>query len=511
LLRPVGRDQKWLDFGRPLSAEETTRWMDRLQRRSDVDWVEPNTLEQPLAAPADPMFAQQWWLRPAGGTDGNALPDRLRGVAGFLSAWESGIPGASSGATVAVLDTGITAHPELDGRTWPGHDFVSDAVYGNDGDGRDADPSDPGDWVSSADLARPEFAGCQVVNSSWHGTIVAGLVVAASDNGIGVAGIQRAGKVLPVRVAGKCGASVSDIVDGMRWAAGLPVPNAPPNTHPARVLNVSFGGSAACGSAYQTAIDELHAHGVVVVAAAGNGWGEPSRPANCSGVVGVAALNRDGFKANYSNFGSVLTIATTGGDDTAGGSWGGLLGDGGLVTLWNDGTRGPGGDAYAALFGTSFAAPLVSGTAALMLGVNPALTADQIVAGLRLSARPHVGSLHIGGCSAANPGRCLCTTTTCGAGILDAAQALRYAVDPAAYTPPVRAAEMVDDAEVVAAAALGPDRPGEVPAALAPADSGEGHGGGAFSIVWLAALAVAVVTLTVDSRTGRRPPRSPAA
>src|SRR5205085_8573691 len=140
------------------------------------------------------------------------------------------------------------------------------------------------------------FSGCTVQNSSWHGTIIAGIVAAVTNNSSGVAAINRNGRVLPVRVGGKCGADVADIVDGMRWAAGLSVPGTPPNPNPARIISVSFGGDAACNAAYQSAIDEiLGEKGAVVVAAAGNERHAPTRPANCSGVVSVAALNRDGF------------------------------------------------------------------------------------------------------------------------------------------------------------------------------------------------------------------------
>jgi len=498
-LHPVGRDQQWLDFGRVLSAEETTALVERLQRRPEVDWVEPNTRERRLALPTDPLAPQQWWLQAVSGSNANALADRLRGVPGLLSAWQSGLPGANAGVTVAVLDTGITNHPDLAGRVLPGYDFVSEAVYGNDGNGRDADPSDPGDWVSSSDLAKPEFAGCTAANSSWHGTLIAGLLAAVANNNIGVAGIQAQGQVLPVRVAGKCGATVADIVDGMRWAAGLAVAGVPINPNPARVLNISFGGSSACGSAYQTAIDELREHGAIVVAAAGNEWGAPTRPASCSGVVSVAALNRDGFKTSYSNFGPTLTIATVGGDDGEG-AWGGLLADGGLITVWNDGHTSPGRADYAGLFGTSFATPLVSGSISLMLSVNPALTVDQLAAGLRLSARPHVTSPSIGLCSAANPGRCLCTTATCGAGILDTEQALRYAADPSSYVAPARSAAVIDNPEVTAAAALGPDRVGTAPPAP------DGGGGGAISAWALAALASSLLLLRGSSRTARTRP-----
>ena len=486
VMRPSGRDTYVLDFGRLLSAEETERVAVRLRARPEVEWVAANALEQRLQVSNDPLAPEQWWLKAVAGVNGNAQVDRMRGVPGFFPAWQSGLAGtgaaASAGvsAVVAVLDTGITAHPDLVGRVLPGYDFVSDPQLANDGNGRDADATDPGDWVSATDRQEARFAGCNEQRSSWHGTVIAGLVAANTDNALGVAGIDRQARILPVRVAGKCGAAVADIVDGMRWAAGLQVAGVPTNPNPARIINISFGGAAACGREYQAAVDELRGHGVVVVAAAGNDHGAVARPANCNGVVGVAALNRDGFKTHYSSFGSALAgsgLATVGGDDGRSGAWRELLADGGLVTVWNAGATAAGEAGYAKLFGTSFAAPLVSGTVSLMLGVNPALTVDQLIDGLRKTARPHVVSTLIGACSDANPGRCICTTQSCGAGMLDAEQALRYAANPGSYVAPVRAVQQLDTAEIRQAVALGPDLPANAGATASTLTAAAGESG----------------------------------
>jgi serine protease len=500
-LRPVGRDQQLIEFERPLSQREAMSLREKLMARPEIEWVEPNTRERRLQVPpGDPLFTQQWWLQPVSGSNANVLSARLRGVAGFQTAW---LRANQAPVTVAVLDTGITSHPDLAGRVLPGHDFVSVIEYANDGDGRDTDPSDPGDYVSSADLASPLFAGCAVENSSWHGTIVAGMVVANVGNGEGGAGIHWGASVLPVRVAGKCGADVPDIIDGMRWAAGLPVVGVAPNPNPVRVINISFGGSAACGPAYQSAVDELRAMGVVVVAAAGNEWTGPSRPASCSGVVGVVGLNRDGFKTNYSNFGGqigISGIAAVSGDDSQG-AWGPVLADSGLVTLTNRGSTVPASGGYARLYGTSFAAPQVAGTIAHMLSLNPALSDGQIVQGLRASARPHVTSPKIAPCADSNPGRCICTTATCGAGILDADQALLFATMPDSYVAPFRLAEVIDNADIDAALArASQDRPSNV----VEVSSSSSSGGGAFGVFWLMALAAATMTLPALRSPRRR-------
>jgi len=332
------------------------------------------------------------------------------------------------------------------------------------------------------------------------------MIAANTGNNQGGAGIHWGAQILPVRVAGKCGADVPDIVDGMRWAAGLPVSGVPLNANPARIVSISFGGSAACGSAYQTAVDELRARGVVVVAAAGNDWSDPSRPASCGGVVGVVGLNRDGFKSNYSSFGAQLAatgIAAVSGDD-ADGAWGGVLADSGLVTLTNRGTTVPLNGGYARLYGTSFAVPQVSGTVALMLGLNPQLSYPQIVAGLRLSARPHVVSTKMATCSDANPGRCICTTATCGTGILDAEQALLYAQRPDSYARANWPRVFIDSAELDQALALAPqDRPANGSPPAPDAGGGGGDGGGAFGAFWLMALFTASVAVWAV----RPPPR----
>jgi serine protease len=480
----------------------------------EVAWAVPNTRERRLQAagspPSDPFFGSQWWLQPVSGSDGVSIAQRLRGVPGFQTAWTSVTTGSSDTA-VAVLDNGIVSHPDLGGKVVAGYDMVADTAFSNDGDGRDADPSDPGDWVDSTDLARPEYDGCVIENSSWHGTAIAGMLAANVNNGEGGASINWPGRVLAVRVAAKCGADVADIVDGMRWVAGLEVcrrddgagqclETLPAVATPrARVVNISFGGTGSC-DAYQDTIDALRARGVVVVAAAGNEYTAPTRPAKCAGVIGVAALNRDGFKSTYSNFGSSLKLATVGGDDDDG-AWGAAAGansqaDSGLLAASNSGDRGPGASGYASYFGTSFSTPVVAGAVGLMLAVNPNLSADQIEQGLRLSARPHVTSSlpGVAACSEANPGRCLCTTATCGAGILDAAQALAYAANPGTYERPNWPTVSIDSADLRAAAAAGPDRPGnptEPPAG--GGNEGGGGGGGAMSAWWLLALGAAVV------------------
>jgi len=477
--RPIGRAAQHFSFGRQLPHAEAQTMAERLRSQPEVEWVELNARERLLQAapvPNDLYFSfisgadpGQWWLRPPGETAGG-LPSS-HGAPGVQNAWSLEL--GRSSAVVAVLDTGITNHPDLIGRTLTGYDFVSEVEYANDGNGRDTDPSDLGDWVTAAEANDQDglFYQCTSVDpttglylaqpSSWHGTIISGMVAASTNNTIGVAGINWNGRVLPVRVAGKCGATVIDITDGMRWAAGLAVAGAPLNANPARIINISFGGSAACGNLYQDTIDELASLGVVVVAAAGNEQTTPTRPASCAGVVGVAALARDGLKAGYSNFGARVVISTVGGDPDI---------DNGLLTVFNDGPESPDQATYGRMFGTSFSAPIVSGVVSLMLSANPQLSVPQIIGGLQTTARPHVQAAGLPLCSVNDFEACVCTTSTCGAGVLDAEAAVRYAMGAPLVTP---------------------------------GDSG----GGALGWAWLSGLALAVVVLARRSgprRAGRK-------
>ncbi|CAN5411892.1 hypothetical protein BH11PSE9_BH11PSE9_19530 [soil metagenome] len=231
----------------PLSADAARRVAAQLRADPRVREVVPDVREQRMdVTPRDARYADQWWLQAvAAGSTGVV---GKTGVAGFTTAW-SRSTGVAKGAAVAVLDSGITSHPELNAHILPGYDFVSDAAYANDGNGRDNDPSDTGDAVTAADRAGDpaRFSGClDAPLSSWHGTTIAGQLAAVSDNTEGVAGIDWNGQVLPVRVAGKCGAAVSDIIDGLRWAAGLAVAGVPLNPHPVRLVVLSYGGIDAC-------------------------------------------------------------------------------------------------------------------------------------------------------------------------------------------------------------------------------------------------------------------------
>jgi serine protease len=494
-------------------AESIDALRARLLADPRVAAVLPDIREQRLAVtPNDPRFDEQWWLKvvAAGNT----------GAAGFSAAW-SQTTGAASPVAVAVLDSGITSHPEVNPRLLPGFDFVSNAVYANDGGGRDADPADPGDAITAADRSGnpAAFADCPAAPlSSWHGTTIAGQIAAVTNHGAGVAAAHWGGLIVPVRVAGKCGAALSDIVDGMRWAAGLAVPGVPANPNPARIIVLSYGGTEACDAAssnsttaaaarlYLDTIDEVRRAGAMVIVAAGNLRSAVGRPASCTGAFGVASLNREGYKSTYSNFGRQIALATPGGDGDTRGTCDAQLADTGIVSTGNLGDVQPGPAGYVAASGTSFAAPAVAAAAALMLSVNAALTVGELEQGLKSSARPHVKVPLLGNCSLTdNRGRCACTTSTCGAGMLDAGEAMRYAAAPSTYVAPTRTAPTLDDQRLRdCAVILGRPLPEDPKPEPKPEPEPDGGGGGAMSGLWVALLGVAIATLLWRPRASRR-------
>jgi serine protease len=360
----------------------------QLETDTAVQYADPVRRAYAQRVPNDPDFSQQWALTdPLGGIDAPA-------------AWDLQIGDATQ--TVAVIYTGITSHPDLAGKILPGYDFISDPKSANDGDGRDSDPSDPGDHRGDNECG----PGVPGEASSWHGTFVSGLIAADTNNGVGIAGINWNAKILPVRVLGKCGGTFDDIAAGILWAAGLPVAGAPPNANPARVINMSLGGRSDCPQAVQDAVNAVMAQGVVVAVAAGNDAINVQQfaPASCSGVISVGSSTRQGDRASYSNYGVRVDISAPGGDGVES-DW--------IMSLTNLGQTGPSFPSYGIGIGTSFAAPQVAGVASLMLARNANLTPGQVLGIMSASARPF-----------ANPTACA-QGPACGVGLLDAGVALR--------------------------------------------------------------------------------------
>ncbi len=388
-----------------MPLDEVARLTKKLAASPDVAYAIPDSIKRVALRPNDPLYNQQWHYHPS---------TIERGSANVEPAWD--ITQGSPDLVIAVVDTGVLPHADFAGRLLPGYDFISEVARANDGDnvGRDNDANDAGDWVSAAesnDFFGP-FYLCGESESSWHGTHVAGTIAANTNNALGVAGINWNAKILPVRVLGKCGGYDSDVVDGMRWAAGLEVAGVPNNPTPARVVNLSLGGFGDCHVVYQQAINEVVASGAVVVLAAGNEAADASffSPGNCSNGITVHANDRNGAPAFYSNFGTVVEISAPGGDTEFPG--GGVLStlDSGTTVAVND-------SSYKEYQGTSMAAPHVAGVVSLMLSVNPALTPPEVLEILQATSRPF----------SADVVPYYCTIGQCGAGIVDAVKAVSAA------------------------------------------------------------------------------------
>jgi serine protease len=359
----------------------------------NIEYAEPDRIMHALMTPNDGQYSSQWDLYDA--TGGIRAPQ----------AWDLS---TGSGVTVAVIDTGYRPHADLAANIVAGYDFINDAAVANDGNARDSDPKDPGDWITSAESSSGTFQGCPVSNSSWHGTHVAGTIAAITNNSTGVAGIAFNAKVQPARVLGKCGGYTSDIADAIIWTSGGSVSGVPANATPARVINMSLGGSGACDTTTQNAINSARSRGTVVVVAAGNSNADASgfSPASCSGVVTVAATDRNGSRAYYSNYGSKVALAAPGGDVRSSSA-------NGILSTLNSGTTTPGSDSYAYYQGTSMASPHVAGVAALMIAKKPSATVDEVINALKSTARPF-------------PGTC----SGCGSGLLDAYAAVQAMIAP---------------------------------------------------------------------------------
>jgi serine protease len=422
---------------------------DRLSVEPDVEFAEVDGRKHALAVvPNDQLYANgqtaagvpavgQWYLRAPNSTtivDSNSVLSAINAE----SAWA--ITTGKSSVVVADIDTGVRFdHPDLTSKLLPGYDFIASTTVSNDGDGRDTDASAPGDF------------GCGETTSSWHGTQTAGLIGAATDNGVGMASVGRNVMVMPLRVLGCGGGFDSDIQAAMLWAVGIPITGVPNNTTPAKVLNMSLGATGACSNSYTQAIAQVNAAGAVVVVAAGNDGLDVGSPANCAGAIGVAGLRHAGTKVGYSDLGTSISIAAPAGNCVNETSAGPCLYA--LLTTSNSGTTTPVAGAAGAIYtgsgdnaslGTSFSAPLVAGAAALIYSANPSLTPTEVLTALKSSARgfPTSGApavqlvaggptVPVAACAApsatAQSTECYCTTATCGAGMLDAGAAVALA------------------------------------------------------------------------------------
>ncbi|ASR54492.1 S8 family serine peptidase [Cellulomonas sp. PSBB021] len=382
-----------VDFDTPLSLAAARPAIAALASVPGVSDVEPNYISTAQAAgpvvPTDPYVKQYQW---------NIWDYSSRGSVGGV-AWPSG--GYSTHATalwpatkgknvvVAVLDTGRTAHPQIDGVTVAGYDMISDKTRARDGNARDSNPQDQGDWDSRD-------------QSSWHGTHVAGIIAAKWDGARGV-GVAPGVRIQHVRVLGAGGGTAADIAAGITWASGGVVSGTSRNKTPAKVINLSLGGKHPCGSMTQRAIDNARKRGAVVVVAAANAGESASLygPANCNNVVTVAATDEYGQRASYSNYGNTVELSAPGGDYSETSRP--------IASTWNTGTTTPGTQTWGYMMGTSQAAPHVSAAAAMLYSLG--LRGTAIESGLKKATSPFP---RYGTRLDFN-----CTTSRCGAGYLN--------------------------------------------------------------------------------------------
>jgi len=407
-----------VELSEPVDADTADRIARDLAADEDVVWAESDQfffastdgVAQAVSVPSDDRYTSEQW---------NLWDDYGIGVGSSSTAMTDAWAGArGEGITVAVIDTGITPHPDLETRIVSGYDFVSNpeklasSRQSNappvpfDGDyidvdtygslGRDSNPSDPGDWRDVTPTR----------TSSWHGTKMAGLI-AAEANDIGIVGVAPGARIQPVRALSWRGGLLSDIAASITWASGGTIDGAPANATPSKVINMSFSVETTCPTTLQDAIDGALERGSILVAAAGNASDDAAKyaPGNCNGVITVGATNRDGTRANYSNYGSAIDMSAPGGEASLP-----------VTTTSDSGTTSPEAHTTSGDYGTSVAAAHVSGAAAILASRSSSLTPSE--AFTRLTGNEFTRAFANPTCDPVHP------DYTCGTGILFLSEAL---------------------------------------------------------------------------------------
>ncbi len=273
-----------------------------------VEYAEPNYIAHAFTTPNDPYWSSQWGMT------------KIEAP----SAWD--ITTGSNSVVIAIVDTGVDLfHPDLSGKLVSGYDFVND----------DSNPQD----------------------DYGHGTHVAGIAAARTNNGTGVAGLSWGAKIMPVKVLDNNGSGgYEDVASGIIYAAN----------NGADIINLSLGG-AAPSSVLEDAVEYAYALGYVVVAATGNENSTVSYPARYPEVIAVAATDSNDQRASFSNYGPEVDVAAPGVSIRS--------------TYWW------GGSTYGWLSGTSQASPHVAGLAALIWSVSPGLNNTQVESIIKQTAK----------------------------------------------------------------------------------------------------------------------------
>ena len=383
LLKKMGNGAQVIEVNQGFSKAQLYGLLFRLNQDAAVEYAEPDLWMVPSADPTIPNSSQQWYLS-----------QETYGIEA-QSAWQYA---TGEGAVVAVVDSGVAPHEDLLANLITGYDFIEDLATAADGDGRDSDASDPGDYIP-INTCDNEYE----LLSTWHGTQVAG-VIAAQDNDIGIVGVAPNAKLLSLRVLGRCGGHSSDII-----AAIESVADASQYEVPIDVLNLSLNSDepGVCGASYQAAIDAALAAGILVVVSTGNnGSTDEYPPANCQGVLAVTASDRDGMLAQYAGRGEYVSLAAPGGQQR---TFDDLDNYNGILTTGNNSLREyqPGNDSYVQANGTSFSAAVVSGVGALLRSYSPSATVAQLKAAILASAQPFAVEQEGSGAGILNAGQAL--------------------------------------------------------------------------------------------------------
>lgn len=336
--------------GGPLDEVATEKAVATLRADKAVAGASADRWMRPLLTPNDPGLQYMWHFTSVNAT---ATWDMTTGLAS---------------QTVGVVDSGTwRTHNDLSGKDLAGYDFISFTEASADGDARDADYADPGDGGDCGYGPQPD---------SWHGSHVAGTILANANDGLGVPGLNWNARLITGRAIGRCGGALSDILEAMAWMAGYSIPGVPSiGQNATKVINLSLGSDQPCSSTEQDYVSTISSQtGAVFIAAVGNsGNNVPvGSPASCNNVIGVAAHGPGNGRplTNYSNFGNGSGVDVV----APGGQIYDQQGNGGVLSLC-----GGGNDCWNVLEGTSMASPHVAGIVSLMLSVNPQLSSSQVL------------------------------------------------------------------------------------------------------------------------------------